>query len=57
MKTGKAMLVSIQWLRFVAAFAVVPYHAMPFWPDAPGWVAAVGAVGFAGASGELDPHL
>ena len=48
MKTGKAMLVNIQWLRFVAAFAVVLYHAMPLWPDAPGWVAAAGAVGFAG---------
>ena len=57
MKTGKAMLVNIQWLRFVAAFAVVLYHATPLWPDAPGWVAAVRAVGFAGASGELDPHL
>jgi peptidoglycan/LPS O-acetylase OafA/YrhL len=42
------MLVNIQWLRFVAAFAVVLYHAAPLWPDAPGWVAAAGAVGFAG---------
>ena len=42
------MLVNVQLLRFVAALAVVLYHAAPLWSAPPPWVAACAAMGFSG---------
>lgn len=42
------MLVNVQLLRFIAALAVVLYHAAPLWSAPPSWVTAFAAMGFSG---------